>query len=318
MTTAEPAAAAWDAGLAEAARPGPAPLLQAYGYGEVQREEGWEPHRVDLGPGLATVLVSAGTGYVPRGPVPAREPVLLALADWARAQGLARLRIEPEGPPELGDTLRRLGFAPMSDGLQPAHTMIVPLGSEDEMLAAFKPKHRYNIRLAQKKGVTVEAGDDVEELHRQSSGTAARQGITLPSAAHYRRRLERLPWCRVYVARHEGAPLAATMVARFDGRAYYLFGGSSGERRNLQPTYLVQWVAMIEAAAAGCADYDLWGVPPGPDPDHRWAGLWQFKSGFGAPVTEYAGAWELVVDATRATLLAARDRARAAIGRLRS
>ena len=308
----------WDTRLAAASGAEPAPLLQSFGYGEVQRHEGWDPERIELGPALATVLVSRGTAYVPRGPVPATEASLGALVEWARGRSLARLRVEPEAAPELASALRSLGFTKLAEGLQPAHTMIVPLAGEEEMLSAFKPKHRYNIRLAERKGVTVESGADVDELHRQTSGTAARQGITLPSAAHYRRRLELLPWCRVYVARHEGVPLAAIMVARFDGRAYYLFGGSSGELRNLQPTYLVQWVAMREAAAEGCTSYDLWGAPPGPDPDHPWAGLWQFKSGFGAPLTEFVGAWELVLDAPRAAVLAARDRARAALSRLLS
>jgi lipid II:glycine glycyltransferase (peptidoglycan interpeptide bridge formation enzyme) len=50
---------------------------------------------------------------------------------------------------------------------------------------------------------------------------------------------------------------------------------------------------MRAAAAAGCRDYDLWGVPPRPDPDHPWHGLWQFKTGFGGRLVELCGAWEL-------------------------
>lgn len=287
----------WDAGLQHLTGAGEPPsLLQSWGFGRVQAEEGWRVARLALPGSRASVLLQ-GSGlfaraYVPRGPVPTTSESLAALAGWARERGLARLRVEPDGGTALADELRSLGFVP-SVGMQPEHTLIVPLGSEEAMMASFKPKHRYNIRLASRRGVEVEEDDDVAELERQTRATARRQGISLPGLAGYRRRLAELDWCRVYVARHEGRALAAIMVARFAGRGYYLFGGSSGERRELQPTYAVQWAAMRAAAEAGCRDYDLWGVPPKGDPSHPWAGLWQFKVGFGGRLVDYCGAWDL-------------------------
>ncbi|MGI8564637.1 MAG: lipid II:glycine glycyltransferase FemX [Candidatus Dormibacter sp.] len=285
---------AWDAGLADLVQP--PPLLQSWGHGEVQAKEGWRVKRLNLPQGHASVLLQGrwpfARAYVPRGPVPTSEAALGALVTWARNSGLARLRVEPEAPKELGPVLRRLDFQP-SQAIQPKHTLIVPLASDEIMLAAMKPKHRYNIRLALKRGVCVEEGEEVEELHRQSQATAVRQGITLLSTAQYRARLAQLAWCRTYVARHQGRPLAAILVAHFGGRAYYLFGGSSGEQRELQATYALQWAAMRAARVAGCRDYDLWGIPPEPDPGHPWFGLWQFKTGFGGRPTEYCGAWDL-------------------------
>jgi lipid II:glycine glycyltransferase (peptidoglycan interpeptide bridge formation enzyme) len=299
--TAAPAlapAAEWDAAVV--ARGWPPPLLQSWGFGEVQAQEGWAVERVTLpGGGLAQVLLQ-GAGplrwaYVPRGPVPASAEAVEELVAWARERGLARLRVEPEAPPELGDALRGLGFRPAAP-VQPRHTQIVPLAGDDEMLAGFKPKHRYNIRLAERRGVTVEPGLDAAEMRLQSQGTAQRQGIALLGEAQYRRRLELLDWCRVYVARHEGEALAAIMVARFGGRAYYLYGGAVGQKMQLMPTYAVQWAAMRDAARAGCRDYELWGVPPTPDdPTHPWHGLWQFKNGFNGELVEFCGAWDLVL-----------------------
>jgi lipid II:glycine glycyltransferase (peptidoglycan interpeptide bridge formation enzyme) len=193
--------------------------------------------------------------------------------------------------------------------MHPPETVIVPLASEEEMLATFKPKHRYNIRLGLKRGVRVEEGADAQELSRQSQATARRQGISLPQPAVYRHRLELLDWSRVYVARFDGRPIAAIMVARFAERAYYLFGGASGEARELMPAYALHWTAMREAAAAGCRDYDLWGVPPRPDPDHPWHGLWQFKTGFGGRLVELCGAWELALSPLAAGLGEAPHRA---------
>jgi peptidoglycan biosynthesis/recognition FemAB-like protein len=286
----------------------PAPLMQSYGYGETQGEEGWSVERVGLSSGVAQVQFQ-GVGplrqaYVPRGPVPATPEALAELAEWARGERLTRLRVEPEATPEaLAGPLRELGFVPARE-MHPVDTLIVPLDpSEEAMLASFKPKHRYNIRKSLRSGVEVEVGDDVAELERQHAHTARRQGLSAPSLTAYRRRLERLDWCRVYVARVEGEAVAAIMVARFGGRAYYLFGGSSDRHRQLMPTYATQWAAMRDAAAAGCRDYDMWGMPPtADDPSHPWHGLWQFKAGFGGRLVRYCGGWDLVLSPLGARL----------------
>jgi lipid II:glycine glycyltransferase (peptidoglycan interpeptide bridge formation enzyme) len=76
------------------------------------------------------------------------------------------------------------------------------------------------------------------------------------------------------------------------------------------PSYAVQWQAMQEAAELGCRDYDLWGLPPAPDPTHPWFGLWQFKTGFGGDPVEYTGAWDLVLSPVRHRAGQALDRGR--------
>lgn len=291
-------ASAWDAGVLALASP--PPLLQSWGFGEVQAHEGWSPERVVLPNGARAQVMLRGGGplrwaYVPRGPVPATPVAIDHLTSWARERGLARLRVEPEAPPKFAEALAERGFRPAA-AVQPRHTQIVRLGPDDEMLARFKPKHRYNIRLAERRGVTVEEGDDAAEMRRQSLGTAQRQGIALLGETQFRRRLDLLDRCSVYIARHEGEAVAAIMVARFGSRAYYLYGGATGHKRQLMPTYAVQWAAMRDAARRGCQDYDLWGVPPtSDDPDHPWHGLWQVKSGFNGDQVEYCGAWDLVL-----------------------
>ena len=289
---------AWDGALAGLGAP--PPLLQSWGYGQVQAREGWSIERLTLPGGAKAQVLLQGSGplrsaYVPRGPVPATLEAVSALESWARDRRLARLRVEPESDVEFGMQLREQGFRP-APAVHPRHTRIVPLGTDETMLAGFKPKHRYNIRLALKRGVTVEVGADAVELWRQSRGTEQRQDISLPSKAQYRRRLDMLDGCRTYVARHDGEALAAILVARFGGRAYYLFGGSAGSKRELMPSYAVQWAAMIDAARCGCRDYDLWGVPPSADDsEHPWHRLWQFKAGFNGELVEYCGGWELVL-----------------------
>ncbi|MGH7912149.1 MAG: lipid II:glycine glycyltransferase FemX [Candidatus Dormibacteraceae bacterium] len=272
----------------------------------MQAREGWHTETLALPSGArALILVGGPPGLrlalARRGPVPATPAAVADLVAWSRARGVARLRLEPEAPTEFGETLRAAGWAPVPPS-DPVDTLLVPLREPEAMLASFHPKHRYNIRLALRRGVTVEVGEDAPELLRQHAATAARQHLRPPSLAAYRRRLEHLPWCRIYVARVEGEAVAANMVVRFGARAVYLFGGSSGARSNLQPTYALQWAAMQDAWAAGCTTYDLWGVPPSAEPGHPWHGLWQFKTGFRGAFVTYCGAWEYPIGGWRAGL----------------
>lgn len=310
----------WDEQLRELSRPAPAPLLQSWGWGEVQARAGWRVERLRLpGGGVASVQLRGRQpferGYVPRGPVPADRASLEGLVGWARERGLARLRVEPEVGQDLAGVLRELGFRP-SPQVQPQYTMIVKLSPEEEALASFNRGTRYNIRLAEKRGVTVVEGTDAAEMARQSGASAARQGIRLPPASYYQLLLDRLPWARTYVARVDDQPVAAMLVIHFDGRGYYMFSGSNGEKRELKPVYAAKWAAIRAAIGAGCRDYDLWGVPPGPDRTHPWYGLWEFKSGFNGELVEYVGCWDLVLGELRHGVGEATERARRRLGRL--
>ena len=310
----------WDGALRQATGEAPAPLLQSWAWGEVQARSGWRVERLQLdGGGLASVQLRGRAplerAYVPRGPVPAGARQLEQLVEWARRRNLARLRVEPDAGPELSSVLRDLGFRPAPQ-VQPRHTMIVKLGSEEETLASFNRGTRYNIRLAAKRGVTVDEDADAAEMARQAAASASRQGIRLPPASYYGLLLEHLPWCRTYVARAGGEAVAAMVVIHFDGRGYYMFSGANGRHRELKPVYLAQWEAMRAAIREGCRDYDLWGVPPGPDRTHPWYGLWEFKSGFIGELVEYTGCWDLVLGELRQGLAEAGERARRGVGRL--
>jgi peptidoglycan pentaglycine glycine transferase (the first glycine) len=310
----------WDRRLAELTPPSASPLLQSWSWGEVQARAGWRVERLELpGGGIASVQLRGRApferGYVPRGPAPADRDALAGLVDWARQRGLARLRVEPEAGTGLAPVLRELGFR-QAPQVQPQHTMIIKLGTEEQTLASFNRGTRYNIRLAEKRGVTVVEGRDAAELARQSGASAARQGIRLPVASYYQLLLDLLPGARTYVASVEGQPVAAMLVIHFAGRGYYMFSGSNGERRELKPVYAAKWAAIQGAIRAGCRDYDLWGVPPGSDKTHPWYGLWEFKAGFNGELIEYCGCWDLVLGELRHGVGEATERARRRLGRL--
>ena len=265
--------------------------------------------RVRLDGAMASVL-TRGFGplreaYVPRGPVPATAASVARLLDWARERKVARLRIEPEAPPELGDELKGLGFASAAP-IQPQHSVIVELRPPDEMLKSFRHGRRYNIRAGLRRGVMIEEGKDAAELARQSAAVERRASISLPDRGYFELLLELLPRCRTYVARDPGSgeALAAVLVARHAGRGYSLFAGRTGAHPELMGNDVAWWAALAACAEAGDRDFDLWGAPP-PDagPDHPWRGLGLFKSGFNGREVAYAGAWEVQLSRGASRLL---------------
>jgi lipid II:glycine glycyltransferase (peptidoglycan interpeptide bridge formation enzyme) len=173
--------------------------------------------------------------------------------------------------------------------VQPLRSTVIDLRPPlSEVRARFKPKTRYNIGLAERRGVMVEVSEDVETLARLSAATAAREGIHLPGEGYLRALRGALGTAgRIYVARAQGTALAAILTGGFGPGAYYLYGGSSREGRELMPNYLLHWVALTDARAEGREWYDLWGT-------HE-RGLQQFKSGFGGVPVEYLGAYTLVL-----------------------
>jgi lipid II:glycine glycyltransferase (peptidoglycan interpeptide bridge formation enzyme) len=242
-----------------------------------------------------TLVPGGRWGYVPKGPALAGDGLEADLAEVraiASEMELAFVRVEPE---------LESGWQPptgwsSAPAIQPEHTSIIDIARpDDELMASFKSKTRYNVRLATKKGVEVAVSDDISAFARLAGETSARHRIQLAPENYYRE-LYRLMsddgTARLYLASHEGTPLAGIMIVRFAGRATYLFGASTRAGREKMPAYLLHWQAMRDMRDAGDSEYDLWGVPPDDQPGHPWSGLWQFKSGWQGRFITYAGAFD--------------------------
>ncbi len=190
--------------------------------------------------------------------------------------------------------------------VQPPDTVVLDLScSEDELLARMKPKWRYNIKLAEKKCVVIseEGSAGLDTFYSLYQQTAARDRITIHPRDYYAtlsdqastsQYAEPCPDLRLWVARHEGQALACIITLFYGTTATYLYGASSDEKRNLMPAYALQWAAMKAAKAAGCLEYDMFGIPPTNDDQHPMAGLFRFKTGFGGQLRHYPGSWDYV------------------------
>ncbi|PKL06860.1 MAG: peptidoglycan bridge formation protein FemAB [Spirochaetae bacterium HGW-Spirochaetae-9] len=213
------------------------------------------------------------------------------------------------GPPETRLRELRMNWGVSEVGLRkspsdilPPDTILVDLrGDEETLMARMKPKTRYNIRLASRKGVTVREGgsSDMDLWQKLYQSTAQRNNI-VPHGERYFHALaeggKSDATVRLLIAEKGCSPLAAMFLSTSADRATYLYGASSGEDRNLMAPYALQWAAMGLAKREGCVSYDLFGVAPRPDPTHPLYGLFMFKSGFGGTMIHRQGAWDFPYD----------------------
>jgi len=188
------------------------------------------------------------------------------------------------------------GFKAAAATVQPPDTVIINLkdGSE-EILSQMKSKWRYNISLAEKKGVSVKTCgiEEIETFYNLLKETALRDGIAVHGINYYKTLFELCgDKIKLYTALHEGETLAAIVVLFRGKDATYLYGASSNNKRNLMAPYALQWKAMQDAKKMGCINYDLFGIPPNEDPEHPMAGLYRFKTGFGGKIIHRSGTWD--------------------------
>ncbi len=327
-------AAEWDGRIARLAQPH---LLQTWEWAQVKAAYGWQPMPLTWDGAAAMVLkrqvLRRGFTarlcilYVPKGPLfasadPALQSrVLDDLQLFARQQGAILLKIDPDvvlgsgvpGQPGAEESqaglrfrsdLQQRGWFFSESQVQFRNTVLIDLRpTETELLDRMKQKTRYNIRLAEKKGVRVRFGtlDDLPFLYRMYAETSVRDGFVIRDEGYYRTVWQAFmqphtgddrPWAEPLIAEVDGQAVAAIFVFCFAGRAYYLYGMSRAAHREKMPNYLLQWEAIKRARSRGCTAYDLWGAPDEFDETDSLWGVFRFKEGLGGQVVRTLGAWD--------------------------
>jgi lipid II:glycine glycyltransferase (peptidoglycan interpeptide bridge formation enzyme) len=287
-------------------------VLQTGEWGELKSAFGWEAVRVINKKFGAQILfrklpLGFTIAYIPKLAFSV-QPSAISDSFWKEVDDACKkhraifLKIEPDAW-ENEFIFHPSSFILSKQNIQPPRTIIVDIrGSEEDILARMKQKCRYNIRLAEKKGVTVRVWDDIDGFHKMIQITGGRDGFGVHSLEYYRRAYELFHptgMCELLVAEFENKPLAALMVFARGKRGWYVYGASNDEERNRMPTYLLQWEAMRWARAKGAEEYDLWGVPDEDEAtleaqfENRNDGLWgvyRFKRGFGGELRRAAQA----------------------------
>ena len=245
--------------------------------------------------------------YASRGPVCDIHDISVMKQLTDGAKELAKkynaigLRIEPDIEKDdqaFRDIVTNLGYKikddakDFKDEIQPRFVFRLDIKdkTEEEVMAGFHQKWRYNIRLAGRKGVTVKEGtrEDLKDFHKIMVTTGLRDGFITRPLEYFERMYDCLgpDHMKILMAYYEGKPISGVIPIMYGNKTWYLYGASSNEHRNLMPNYLLQW-EMIKIALDRKSDiYDLRGVPGIADNSN---GLFRFKKGFGAEYTEFIG-----------------------------
>lgn len=286
--------------------------LQTWEWGEFRKRWGNKVARLPFG--QVTIhkvpFTSYKVGVFQKGPMPTKEMVE-ELKKLGNQENLIFIRLEPNYVIKKGgiacadrekvvSILKKSGAKPGKTLFNPTTFWIDLTKSEEELAASFHPKTRYNIRLAQKKGVKViednsdQAFEKYIELTRE---TVHRQGFYAHSEKYHRLmwqvlhkemvEAEREPIARLLTASVNNETVVTWIVFVWKEFLYYPYGASSDKYKNVMASNLMMWEAIRYGKKLGLKTFDLWGREPG-------KGFTRFKEGYNPTVVEFLGTWDLV------------------------
>jgi peptidoglycan pentaglycine glycine transferase (the first glycine) len=183
--------------------------------------------------------------------------------------------------------------------VQPVRTILLDLTlDEATLLANMKEKWRYNLRLAERKGVKIreaQTPEDVQAWYTLMQTTSERDQFGIHTLDYYLRAWQIFAprqQARLFLAEYDGQMLAGIFVTLFARQGTYLYGASSDVHRNLMPNYLLQWEAIRWAKQQGAAQYDFGGISATDNENDPLAGVYRFKRGWGGKVVRFVGCYE--------------------------
>ncbi len=293
-----------------------ASFLQSYAFGSFQEKLGNRVWRLSDGSGCCQVIkMVSKTGsflYIPGGPllgdweaqIPALKEVLFDLAHSERA---SFVRFDPRTFDETQkNLLKSVGFKQAPFYTQPQCTLTLDLTkSVEEIRSGLSSSTRYNIGWVARQGVVVKVSEttsDVEIFLKLLKETAARQKFRLTNLDYYRAQFLEFAQqgqAKLYLTFGAGEfkdqVLSAAVVIYWGSTATYLHAASSSRAPKLRAPYLMQWQIITDAKNAGLKNYDFWGVAASSSPKDPWAGVTEFKKGFGGERITYRPPYDMVV-----------------------
>ncbi len=290
--------------------------LQSWAWGEFRKKMG-----VDL---VRNIAIDKGTyqlmqltfhyiphtpytiGYFPKGPLPTKS-MLQKLTEIAKQKNAIFIQLEPNVIENFKLKIENYGLLPSHHPLFTKHTFILDLTkSEDELMKAMHPKTRYNIRLAQKHGVSIRQNNTPEAFAaylRLSEETTKRQKFYAHNPTYHKTMYDMLGKEKIatlWTAQYQNEILTAWILFVWKNTIYYPYGASSRNHREVMAPNLLLWEIIKWGKRNGYKKLDLWGaLGPSktglPDPDDPWFGFHKFKEGYHPDLAEFIGSYDLVV-----------------------
>ncbi|MBV9706829.1 MAG: peptidoglycan bridge formation glycyltransferase FemA/FemB family protein [Chloroflexi bacterium] len=322
-------------------------LLQSYEWGELHQYLGGRIYRLGAledgrltGAMMLTVNAVALPAMLPglhfdwlysrRGPIVERPDAAALTALIEHAHTIARkeravvLRLEPniaDDEPYMEKWLTayaRLGFRTNPAAMHARRSWVLNIRpSAEQLLANFKMTWRQNVRSAERKGVVIREATseaDFDTYYELLKITSERDDFFIHSKEYHREILRHFRPegnAVLYLAEHEGEAIAAKMLIRFGDWCWDMFGASSNSKRNLKPTYLLQYRCILWAKERGCSYLDFRAIPEILEPGEEMWGVYEYKKGFGGfsrlnmPTQDYVyrpliyNAWRKVAEIRR-------------------
>jgi len=311
-------------------------IIQSWEWGEFRKKTGLDLVRLGHFEGSKLTcayqltfhpvpLFKQTVGYLPKGPMPDQKMVQ-ALTELGQQKNAAFIKIEPLHfrSEQAGKELLRLGLVQSKKSLFTKYNFLIDLAkTEEQLLAAMHPKTRYNIGIAQKKGVEVYESTKAEgfEIYlKLYFETTKRQKYFGHTPGYHKLIWETLApigMARLLIAKYQEPgtrnqkPLVAWMLLNFGNTMYYPYGGSSAENKEVMASNLVAWEAIRLAKKMGLKVFDMWGaLAPDAKESDPWYGFHRFKAGYGPIHVEYVGTYDLVLKPSLYNILNAADKLR--------
>lgn len=301
-----------------------AQFAQSWAWGEFQASLGRDVKRFFINDGENVAAIQlihqpralvGGYWLAPRGPVGRIDERLMKFLE--KELDLPRglfIRFEPALPATSYNLLPTSYIHHRF--YNPSTTALLDLTkSEEELLVAMHQKTRYNIRVAEKHGVTVREGTakDLDAFIKLSHETSSRDQFLHQSDDYLRKTYQVLSkegMAHLRLAELDGKLLAANMEITYGDTMTYLHGASSSASRNVMAPFILHWDAIRSAKAAGFKTYDFWGCNPESEKAFdfrpRWEGITRFKLGWGSERVSFVGTLDLPKNKLLYRILAAR------------
>jgi lipid II:glycine glycyltransferase (peptidoglycan interpeptide bridge formation enzyme) len=294
-------------------------VFQGLEFAEQKKLGGWTPRYV-IADGIAmTVLEKSVLGlgklwYLPKGPgittVHALDDSLADLTSFAQQSGVFVVKIEPEllDSNETRADLMKLGLVKVTPVQPNFSTITLDISADlDTVMASLNQKGRHAIKRAERDGATarlVEASDENCALMYKLLASTAEGSFRIRNYNYYKtfwQRYSAVGRGQLFFAYVEGQIVAGAYAVVFGSKSTYKDGASIRERTVYGASHLLQWRVIEWAKANGSAIHDFCGSPPADEiknPDHPHYGIGRFKTSFNKEVTDYIGAWDIIINPT--------------------
>lgn len=282
-------------------------LLQTKQWSQFKSSFGWETLRLgNLYILKKKIALGRSVLYIPEIPQSLLEELdFNKLKELGKKHNAVFIKIEPiisVQEKKFLNLLYRNGFIKSFEDLQPTNRQMVDISKDEEkILTGMRPKGRYNIRLAQRKGVKIKAGVGDREIrifYKLFVETSKREKFTPRAKIYFQKMvsmLEKQKWGKIFIAYSGHTPLAAIIAGFYENTATYLYGASSDQMRNLMAPYLLHWSVIKQAKTKKCTIYDLLAITPKGKSRHKYAGITEFKEKFGGARVDLLGSFDLIL-----------------------